>query len=126
MNAQLIAQLDKEISATRAQLQALETARKALAGVNGTSPAPSAPRAANATGAPQKRAPAGYLEDAMEKAIKAKPGLTNGDVRKTLEKSGYAFSLTPLHIGKRLSAMVEEKRLSLKLDGNKRRYFPAK
>jgi len=122
MSSSLIAELQKEIAAAEEsarRLPALKAALAALTGSNGGA-APQKP------GPKARRAPPGHLEDEMEKVIKAHPGLTNLEVRTRLEKGGYAYSLSSLHVGKRLSGMVDDKRLTVKLDGNKRRYYPAK
>jgi hypothetical protein len=122
MNTALIAQLEQELARLRREAEGIETALNALRPVKVSAPKVNGARPATGS----KKAPPGALEDAMDKAIRAKPGLTNGEVRSALAKAGYAYSLTPLHVGKRLSAMVAEKRLSMKLDGNKRRYHPTK
>ncbi len=123
MKNDLVAEIDRQIAHHEAALAKLRTARNALAGLNGTaeqvSPAGKKP-------GERRRAPPGALEDAMEKAIRAKPGMVNGEVGAAIVKAGYAFPVTSLHRGKRLSAMVDEKRLTVKLDGNLRRYYPAK
>lgn len=123
MKIDLIAQIDQQIAEYEAELKKLKTARAALSGGNGMTAARVSTAGANGKA---RRAPPGHLEDEMEKVIKAHPGLTNGDVRARLTKAGYAYSLTPLHVGKRLSALVDGKRLTVKLDGNLRRYHPAK
>lgn len=122
MNSTLIAQLEQELARLRREAGAIETALNALRPIKLAAPLPNGSKPAT----PSKKAPPGALEDAIEKALKAKPGLTNGEVRAALSKANYAYSLTPLHVGKRLVAMVEETRLKMKPDGNKRRYYPAK
>jgi hypothetical protein len=124
MKNDLVAQIDAQLAYHEAEAKKLRAARALLAGRNGAPPA-AAPRAGG-PGKPVKRAPPGHLEDEMEKVIRAKPGQTNQQVRAALAKAAYAYALTPLHVGKRLSAMVDDKRLTVKLDGNLRRYHPAK
>jgi len=127
MKSDLITEIDRQIAVHETELRKLRTARTALSGLNGT-PA-SIPRGKSGgylIKIPAKRAPAGHLESEMEKAIRAKPGQTNQQVRAVLTKAGYPYSLSPLHVGKRLSALVDDKRLRVALDGNLRRYHPAK
>lgn len=120
MNDEILLKIDEQIAHHLAEVARLQAARKALSGRNGVA-APAGPKKA-----PARRAPPHALEDAVEKLLAAKPGQTNGEIRKALAKDGYEFALTPLHVGKRLSALVEEKHLRVKLDGNLRRYYPVK
>jgi hypothetical protein len=144
MNDAIIAQLDKEIAAIKGRLHALEAMRKARTlFLNGDANTKVGALVAAVTGLPpptgvydalmkrqaaeaKERAPKGALEEAMLKAIAAKPGLTNGEVRAALKKSGYKYALGSLYVGKRLVRLVEAKRLTVKLDGSERRYYPVK
>jgi hypothetical protein len=123
MNERLIAEIDKEIAAKRKDLEALTRARAALAGSNGTSP-----RRSPAKAAPngRKRAPRGYLEEQMIKVLKAEPGLTNGDVRARLTKASYPYSLSALHVGKRLMALADAKKLKFEVKDGRYYYSPLK
>jgi hypothetical protein len=122
MNTKLVKQIEAEIEQRELELAALRAALKVF-----TAPAvPSPSTNGEKPTEDRQRAPKGALEEAMVKAIAAKPGLSNGELRTRLKKDGYAWSLTPLHVGKRLSALVSEKRLTVQLDGNARRYFPVK
>lgn len=124
MKNDLVAQIDERIAHHEAELTKLRTARAALAGLNG---APASSPAVKTRGVViTKRAPPGSLEDAMEKAIRAHPGLTNGEVGAALDRAKYPFPVTSLHRGKRLAAMVKEKRLTRKTEGTLPRYYPAK
>lgn len=122
----IIAQIDGEIAAKLAEVAKLQAARKALkggvTGSNGTTPDP-APKKARKS---KERAPTGALEEAMQQALKAKPGMTNGEIRAALEKDGYKWSLSPLHVGKRLTGLLEGKKITAKPDGHLRRYYPVK
>lgn len=129
MNHDLISQIDQQIAHHEAEAKKLRAARALLAsGPNGAASAriPRGKPGGMVITAPVKRAPAGFLEAAMEKAVRAKPGMTNGEVGKALEKEHYPYPVTPLHRGKRLSAMVEEGRLTRKTEGTLPRYYPAK
>lgn len=121
MTDAIVAQLDKEIATTETRLAALRTARAALSEGAG----PDARPAKAAT--PQKRAPQGHLEQAIKAALAGNTkGLPNGDLRAKLAKEGYAFSLTPLHVGKTLTRMVGDKELVADKSGTRPVYRVAK
>jgi hypothetical protein len=128
MSQELIIQLDKEIAVTAARLDALRAARTSLSGVV---PVKIAPGAATSTPTPKKpakaneRAPVGFLEDAMAKAIVAKPGMDSGEIREALAAARYPYSISPLHVTKRLTKGIG-KRWKMKEDGNTRRFYPVK
>jgi hypothetical protein len=122
MNENILAQINAEIASHLAAVARLQAARKALGGSNGTKPVPGAPKPTAA----KSRAPSGALEEAMKKVVATTPGLSNSEIREKLKADGYRWSMAPLYVGKRLSALAGAKELKVKLDGNKRRYYPAK
>jgi hypothetical protein len=124
MNPTIVSQLDQEIARVKKELHRLGAARAALVGSpspakSGTSP--SAPRKRT-----PKRAPTGHLENAIEKLLVAEPSLANGEIRTKLKAAGYEYSLRPQHVGKRLTSMIDDKRLVAKQDGYRRLYRLAK
>lgn len=123
MNEEILIKIDEEIAALLAEVARLQAARKALRGGSGMM-GPTLTRAKDEP--PTRRAPKGALEAAMLKTLKAHPGLTNQEIRGQLAKDGYRFALSSLHVGKRLMALVEAKKLTVKLDGALRRYHAAK
>jgi hypothetical protein len=107
MKTDIITQIEAEIAALESRLTALRTAHGALTGLK-----------AQKLSTASKRAPAGALEQAIEGVLKQGGHLGNGAIRAKLEAAGYAYSLTPLHVGKTLSRMVEAKKLKVEHKGN--------
>lgn len=119
MKSDIIAQLDAEIRHAEKDLASLQKARSALVGPE-TQPKAVAVVAIKAKGG--KRAPPGYLEQEMEKLVEANPGITSKGMVEKLKSIDYPYAASRLHVGKRLSAMVNAKRLGVRLDGNERHY----
>lgn len=71
---------------------------------------------------PRTRAPKGALEAAIKAALATKGGLVNREIRARLLKASYPHSLTPLHVGKTLSRMVDDKELKLDHVGHRVEY----
>lgn len=125
MNENLIAQLDKEIEAAKAQLNALERARSALLGHNGTTPGSRAqglPEGAESLitalkGKLGKRAPRGFLRAAVLKVLAEGgiPEINIRDLKKKLVAGGYPYSLGDL--SKTAGEMVEDGLLAVKPNG---------
>lgn len=69
------------------------------------------------------KAPTGSLKTALLRVLAAsKQPLANSDMRAALEKEGYAFSLTPLHVTKTLIRLAKSKQVIQLGSGKQTKY----
>jgi hypothetical protein len=126
MNPSLIAQLDVEIAETKAKLEALEKARAALLGHNGSTPAskaPESPIAGNPEpitppgGLDRKRAPKGFLRAAVLKILASAdaPEMHVRKLKEALIAASYPYSL--FELSRTVNEMAAEGLLSVKPNG---------
>jgi hypothetical protein len=111
-----LTELDKEIALTEQRLATLKKVREMLAKLEGAPAAPTVAKEAKSSSSKVNgaRAPKGALEAAILAAVEGGGGLVNREVRAKVKQSGYKFSLSPLHVGKTLTRMVQAKALSVK------------
>lgn len=70
------------------------------------------------------KAPKGTLREHILKVLsKANRPLKNGDIRALLAKSGYEYSLSPLHVTKKLIGLHAEKKVKRVGEGTKAAYL---
>jgi DNA-binding transcriptional ArsR family regulator len=73
------------------------------------------------------KAPKGMLRERILKVLRsADRPLKNGDLRSTIRKAGYEFSLSPLHMTKQLMALRDEKLIRRIGEGTKAAYVIVK
>ena len=120
--------LQIELAEIRIRLRTLEevgaTPIKGEVTQNGAGYASGATNSLKTQGNGGSRAPAGELERAIIAVLSKGDKLTNGEIRASLEKQGYGYSLTPLHVSKTLTKLLKEEK-RIKAEGHKwdRRYF---
>lgn len=125
MKSDIIAQLDTEIRQLEKDLASLQKARSALVGPEPQLKAVAVPKPekpAIVANGDEKRAPAHYLEQEMAKLVEANPGVTSKGMVNKLKAIKYPYSVSRLHVGKRLSKMVKLNELAVSLKGNERHY----
>lgn len=70
----------------------------------------------------RQRAPRGSLPDAIKAVLKAKPGMTNAEIRTAIAATGYAWPMGGIHVSKNLLKLVADKEIISKQTGKIFRY----
>lgn len=113
-----ISELEKLEAHYAAQLEGVRNAIKGLRGSVSVSAPAQAPKPAKV----KRRAPAGTLPEAVKKALAAKPGQSNKELREYLKTHKYKWPLSEIYMSKCLSKLKKDKEVTSVLNGKSWEY----